>query len=85
MPVFSISYDLIKRKDYQTLWAELARIGAQKYLLSQWAVRRAEGVTATALGNHLRKFIDADDRLFIARIDTTDWVSWNALIDLNQL
>lgn len=85
MPVFSISYDLIKRKDYPELWAELRRIGAQRYLLSQWAVRRADSVTAEAMRNHLRPFIDDDDRLFVTQIDTADWASYNALIDLNQL
>ena len=85
MPVFAISYDLIKRKDYPELWAELERIGAQRYLLSQWAVRRAEGVTAASLRDHLNDFVDGDDRLFVARIDNVDWASWNALVDINQI
>lgn len=84
MPVFLISYDLIKRKDYDTLLAELARIGAQRYLLSQWAVQRGEAVTAPALRDHLKQFIDADDRLFVARLGS-DWASLNALVDLNKL
>lgn len=85
MPIFAISYDLIKRKDYEPLWAELRRIGAQRYLLSQWAVRRADSVTAGNLLDHLKGFVDADDRLFVTRIDTADWASWNALIDLNKV
>lgn len=85
MPVFSISYDLIKRKDYPELWAELERICAKRYLYSQWAVRRADGVTAESLRDHIAKFVDGDDRLFISRIDNADWASRNALIDLNTL
>jgi hypothetical protein len=85
MPVFTISYDLIKRKDYPELWAELARIGAQRYLLSQWVVRRADGVTASALRDHLKAFVDGDDRLFIQQIDGIGWASWNALIDINKV
>ncbi len=76
MPVFSISYDLIKLVKYDTLWAELERIGARRYLLSQWAVRTADGVTADALG--LRQFVHSEDRLFVTRIDGSGWVSWNA-------
>jgi len=50
--------------------------------LSQWAVRRADGVTASRLRDHLQTFA-ADDRLFVARIDNTEWASRNAIIDLN--
>jgi len=85
MPVFTISYDLIKRKDYPELWAELGRLSAQRYLLSQWAVKMVAGTTATTLRDHLKRFVDGDDRLFIARVDNTDWASWNALIDINKL
>ena len=85
MPVFSISYDLIKRKDYPELWAELARIGAQRYLLSQWALRRGDTVTASDLRDHLLEFIDADDRLFVARVDDADWASQNAFINVNDV
>lgn len=85
MPVFSISYDLVKRKNYDTLWAELERIGAQRFLLSQWAVRRDEGVTAKALSDHLRQFIDDDDRLFVTPINGVGWAGWNLLILLNDV
>jgi len=85
MPVFSISYDLIKRKDYPTLWAELARLNAKKLLLSQWGVRMVAGTTASALRDHLKGYIDGDDRLLIIQIDGTDWASYNCLYDINQL
>ena len=85
MPVFSISFDLIKLVKYDTLWAELERSGARRYLLSQWAVRTGDGVTAEALGRHLRRFVHSDDRLFVTRIDGSGWVSWNTLINLNDV
>ena len=46
---YIISYDLVAPgRNYQPLSDELARIGAQRVLLSQFAVRRV-GTTASAL------------------------------------
>ena len=85
MPVFSISYDLIKRLDYESLWAELERIGAERFLVSQWAVKRADSVTAAALRDQLSRFIDNEDRLFVTRVDNADYAGMNLLIKLNTL
>ncbi len=50
MPVFSITFDLIKRRDYQTLWVELERLKAQRLLLSHWGVHMAADTTAMRYG-----------------------------------
>ena len=85
MPVFSISYDLIKRVDYESLWVELERMGAERFLVSQWAVRSADGVTASALRDQLSRFIDDHDRLFVTRIDNADYAGMNLLMKLNAM
>ena len=61
MPVFSITFDLIKRRDYRTLWVELERLKAQRLLLSHWGVHMATGTTANALRDHFRSYIDNGD------------------------
>ena len=68
MALFFIDYDLRKRKDYPELITELKRIGAIRYLKSGWCVKRGDTVTAEALLNHLRTYIDADDGMMIALV-----------------
>lgn len=79
--LYYVSYDLIKRKDYQTLWDELKRLGAVRVLESVWAFKRAE--TAEKLRDHLAQFIDADDRLLV--IEGPMWASRNLMSDPNKL
>ena len=73
MALFFIDYDLRKRKDYPELITELQRIGAIRYLKSNWCVNRADTVTAESLRNHLCAFIDADDGLMVSQV--THWAS----------
>ncbi|MFY9558818.1 MAG: hypothetical protein WAQ52_01170 [Terriglobales bacterium] len=82
MPMFFVNYDLIKRKDYQTLWDRLEQYGAKRVLLSTWAMKRAN-VTAAQLRDDLSKYIDNDDRLLVDQSDT--WAGRNLMIDLNKL
>lgn len=85
MPVYAVSYDLIKRKDYPELWAELKRLNAKRLLLSEWGVRTADGITASALRDHFKAFIDSDDRLVVIQIDGDDWASINAMSKIAEL
>lgn len=85
MPVFSITFDLIKRRDYRTLWVELERLKARRLLLSHWGVHMATGTTANALRDHLRSYIDNDDALLIIQIDGTEWANWNSLCEIGKL
>ena len=78
-----ISYDLIKLgKDYQVLYDELERLGAERVLLSQWAVNRTK-TSCGGLRDYLRKFIDSNDRLLVTELG--EWAACNALTDLNAL
>jgi hypothetical protein len=82
--VYSVSYNLVAPdKDYKALYDELERLGGQRLLQSQWAMR-CHG-PATALRDHLTPYIDAIDRLVVVQIDGTEWASWNAIHDINKL
>ena len=82
---YIISYDLVAPgRNYQPLSDELARIGAQRVLLSQFAVRRV-GTTASALRDHLKKFIDSNDGLLVTCLDSSDWAYLNTMTDPNKV
>lgn len=73
MTTYTVSYDLIKRKDYQSLWGELERLGAHRTEASYWLV--AVSNTAKELHDHLRKFVDADDRLWVSELTKNHYYS----------
>lgn len=64
MAYFLVSYDLVKEQssfDYQPLWDELDRLGGVKTLLSEYLLEADN--TAQEVVNHLKQFIDSNDRL----------------------
>lgn len=86
MTTYTVSYDLIKRKDYQTLWDELARLKAHRTQASYWLVNVNN--TANELHDHLKSFVDSDDALWVseltrnhhfsnAKAGTNDWIKNN--------
>lgn len=82
--LYIISYDLRQpRRDYQTLYDELYRLQAQRVLESLWVVRRSN-TSAVNLRDHLKEFIDADDRVLVAQFDNR-WATFNALYDINKI
>jgi hypothetical protein len=81
MGTFWVSYDLVKQKDYERLFARLRQLGAKKVLLSMW-VLKGDYVCAT-LRDDLRQYIDSDDRLVV--IESKDWGTWNALIKVSDM
>jgi hypothetical protein len=64
MGLFSVTYDLIGKKDYQKLWDEFDNLGAHKALNSYYLVNY-HADKPSALLNHLEQFIDDDDRLLV--------------------
>ena len=84
MALYIISYDLIGKSydQYETLIAELTRLGAQRVLLSQWALR--SNSTSSQIRDYLYPFMHPNDRILVTEI-TANWASRNALIDLNSV
>lgn len=66
MPLFVVSYDLNKTKDYKKLWAEMDRLGGHKPLESVYFVN-VNSKDGAALVTHLRQFIDADDQIIAVK------------------
>lgn len=67
MAYFLVSYDLVKEQgafDYQPLWDEFNRLGGVKVLLSTYFLDLHH--TTDELHQHLRRFLDPDDRLLVA-------------------
>lgn len=81
MPLFIVSYDLMKQKDYPEIINELQRQGARRVLYSQWAIR--SHLTARVMREHFQRYVDADDRVLVTEV--SDWSSWNAIINLNDI
>jgi hypothetical protein len=85
MPKFVISYDLMSPgKNYDALWAELKRLNARRLLLSQWAAN-INDADATRLRDHLRQYMDANDRILVMDRDGPDWAAFNLLGRLDQM
>jgi len=68
MPLYAVSYDLNKQKNYPKLWAEFDRLGGHKALESFYLVD-VTSATAQVLRDHLRQFIDEDDSLIVVPFD----------------
>ena len=74
--LFGVSYDLRKPgQDYSSLTTALKNLGAKKILQSHWVLRSVR--SAEDLREHLKAFIDSNDRLFVDQI--SDWASFNTL------
>jgi len=84
MAYFAITYDLIKRKDYSTLWEEMESLNAHKAMNSFYLLEVNN--TATQIKDHLKNFTDADDKLMVvefskkptftkANAGTNDWLN----------
>lgn len=77
MNKYEVSYDLMAPgKNYEPLYARLREHGAEKILLSQWALKTTW--TAVQIRDDLRRFIDGNDRLLVAGL--TGEAAWTKLI-----
>lgn len=81
MTTFVLTYDLIKRKDYQTLWDELKRLGAHRALNSFWLLNLNN--TAKETHDHFKQYVDSDDRLWVSELTKTNYYS-NAMSGTNN-
>ncbi len=78
MALYSITYDLIKKKDYDRIYEGIKTCGTGAYARpteSQWIVQSNK--TATDIANHLRNFTDSDDRIFVIPVNGKVWASFN--------
>lgn len=72
MSLYTITYDLRNKRDYQTLYDELKNFNAVSILESLWCFNRYN-TTVSGLRDHFSQFVDSDDGLFITEV--TNWAS----------
>lgn len=82
MALYFLEYELRKKRDYATLYAELKRLGAVRVLESFWCFK-VDGSSAGTIRDHFKKFIDSDDG--IAVVQSSDWATYNTQGNPNQL
>lgn len=74
MSLFFIEYELRKQRNYETLYAELERLGGVRVLESLWCLKLTD--SAKVIRDHFKAFVDADDGLCVMEVD--DWATFNA-------
>ena len=85
--VYLISYDAkLKRQEYEDLYQELDRMGAEPILESLWAARIAD-TTPVAIGNRILPYLPgSDDALFVVPIgDGASFAYLNIKTDFGDL
>jgi CRISPR/Cas system-associated endoribonuclease Cas2 len=83
MALFSVTYDLVKEKDYRKLIDRLKELDTVKVQMSQWFLSASN--TAAEVKDHLAEYIDDDDKLMVVEFSkkpsftkaiagTNDWL-----------
>lgn len=83
MALFSVTYDLVKNKNYDRLIEELGKHDTVKVQMSHWLL--AASNTAKEVKDHLAGYVDEDDKLMVIEFDkrpqftkslqgTNDWI-----------
>lgn len=80
MALYSLTYDLVKIKDYERLYEAIIALSNNRYTRptkSQWIIQSNK--SAVQIIDILKGSVDGDDILFIIKIDATqwEWASWN--------
>lgn len=78
MALYSITYDLVGKRDYERIYEGIKTCGTGAYAKpteSQWIVQSNK--TATDIANHLRNFTDSDDKIFVISVTDSMWASFN--------
>lgn len=78
MAYYSITYDLIKTKDYNKIHEGIKTISNGAWgrpTLSQWIIYTEKNVVQVR--DYLKNCIDNDDVLFVIEVHKNMWGSWN--------
>ncbi|WP_224373177.1 hypothetical protein [Hyalangium versicolor] len=82
MTIFYVAYDLVRPgQNYPRITQRLTELNAQRVLESVWALNVNN--TKEEVFNHLRAYIDANDRLLVIEGTNSMW-SRNTLGDPNK-
>jgi hypothetical protein len=69
MPLYLISYDLRKQKNYDDLINALRGAGAKRVLKAQWLYNSREQ-SAKKVADFVIGYLDSDDGLLVCRVST---------------
>lgn len=78
MAYYSITYDLIKSKDYKKIHEGIKTISNDVWgrpTLSQWIIYSEKNVAQVR--DYLKNYIDNDDVLFVIEVHKNMWGAWN--------
>ncbi|MNE60299.1 hypothetical protein D3C80_1554360 [compost metagenome] len=77
MAIYSITYDLIKDKDYAKIIKAIKAISGTwaKPTQSQWLVDTYK--TEAEIRDNLKNYMDNDDELFVCKLDMPHWAAKN--------
>lgn len=77
MSAFLITYDLNRPgQNYKKLFDAIESYGIYwHFMQNAWVIRSAN--SASQVRDHLKQYIDANDKLFVARLGETAWTGFN--------
>lgn len=89
MALYFLTYDLRGKRDYKTLYDELAKFNALRMFQSSWCFKRYN-TNAKGLRDYFKQFVDADDGLVVSQISIDEngysqWAGYNMVHNPNQL
>ena len=77
---YVVGYDLVAPgRDYAALHSALVALGATRVLEPQWVILM-NGWTASNVREHLRQYMDDNDRNLVNRI-SQEWAGFNLFVD----
>lgn len=78
MAFYSITYDLVRNRDYEKIARGIKSISNDawaKPTASQWIIHSEK--TSEQVRDFLLNYIDHDDILFVIKVDADNWHSYN--------
>lgn len=78
MALYSITYDLIKSKDYVKIIEGIKKVSGDSWARptkSQWIIPSTK--TSIQIRDFLKDYMDSDDVLFVVEVKNDNWASWN--------
>ncbi|MFV5661031.1 hypothetical protein VXR58_12590 [Acinetobacter pittii] len=83
MTAYSITYDLIKFKDYAKIIEGIKEVSGDNWARptrSQWIITSTK--TSEQIRDFLKSYIDNDDVLFVIEVNGDNWASRNIPLDV---
>lgn len=78
MTIYSVTYDLIKSKDYAKMIEGIKKVSNDTWARptqSQWII--SSNKNAGQIRDFLKDYMDSDDVLFVIEVKRDNWGSWN--------